>query len=59
MRKTSYSGTGIPAYDLVRTCTERISIGLNQLTTQIKTSGFSELAESYLGIKAETHDEAF
>ncbi len=49
----------IPAHDLVRTCVERISIGLNQMAIRIKTAGFPKLAEKYLSVNVEAHDENF
>lgn len=49
----------IPAYDLVRTCIERVSIDLNQLTIHVRTSRFAKLAETHLGVKIEAHDDAF
>ncbi len=49
----------IPAHDFVRTCVERVSIGLNQMTIRVKTAGFHKLAETHLGVKAEDRDEIF
>lgn len=43
----------------VRTCIARVSIGLNQLTIHVKTSGFAKLAETHLSVKIDTHDETF
>lgn len=51
--------TTIPAYDLVRVCVERITMGLNQLTIRIKTNGFSKLVEGHLKVKIEAGTESF
>ncbi len=49
----------IPAHDFVRTCVEKISMGLNQMTIRVKTAGFQQLAEKYLNLKTEARDEVF
>lgn len=49
----------IPAHDLVRTCVERVSIDLNQMTISVKTASFQELVSKHLGVKPEHRDEKF
>lgn len=49
----------IPAHDLVRSCIERVSIGVNQLTIRVNTTDFQKLAETHLRVKAEGRNEIF
>jgi hypothetical protein len=49
----------IPAYDLVRACAQKITVGMNLLTIRVSPKGFQKLAETYLNIKPGCCDEIF
>ncbi len=49
----------IPAYELIRTCVEKIIIGFNQLTISVKAAGFQKLVEKHFQVKIEPSDKRF
>lgn len=49
----------VPAHDLIRTCVEKVIIGINELIINIKPAGFRKLVQRYLKVKIQGNEENF
>lgn len=49
----------IPAAEVVRTCVERVTVGLNTVTLSIRSNGFEKLVKKYLNLDIAGSKENF
>ncbi len=49
----------IPIYDLVRTCVDRITVSLNEITVRLKPAGFKGLVKKHLQVNIDECKESY